>query len=143
QASSHEARRSSPPNATGPPVRRRECSPASSGTACSGGPGDWLEDSGTSAGEPRSTSRRPSEGAVELGTRGQTSAPPPRRGDGAELSAAVGPNPNSAQTVTLRSESIFDSSPGMTRLTPSPKAVSSTRTPLTSEANSRGSIDAD
>src|SRR5699024_5359773 len=73
----------------------------------------------------------------------QTSAPPPRRGDGAGLSAAVGPNPNSAQTVTLRSESIFDSSPGMTRLTPSPNAVSSTRTPLTSEANSRGSIDAD
>ena len=92
---------------------------------------------------PEIASRRPSEGAVELGTRGQTSAPPPRRGDGAELSAAVGPNPNSAQTVTLRSESIFDSSPGMTRLTPSPKAVSSTRTPLTSEANSRGSIDAD
>src|SRR5699024_54141 len=74
---------------------------------------------------------------------GTESAPPPRRGDGAELSAAVGPSPNSAQTVTLRSESIFDSSPGMTRLTPSPNAVSSTRTPLTSEANSRGSIDAD
>src|SRR5699024_6750076 len=110
---------------------------------------------GAEAPAPRrvNSARRSSEGAVELGergqgrpclgARGQTSAPPPRRGDGAELSAAVGPNPKSAQTVTLRSESIFDSSPGMTRLTPSPNAVSSTRTPLTSEANSRGSIDAD
>ena len=47
------------------------------------------------------------------------------------------------QTVTLRRESIFDSSPGMTRFCPSPNAVSRTRTPLTREANSRGSIEAD